>query len=182
MYKKLVWIIALAVMLIGCQSKAASTETPSQKAEIPKHMISIQTYESLDELLAAFEVATASNAKTMIDDEKVYYLPENNAFGVSMQEVQAVESYFNCVYDNGMMLITKRYEDGPRALENMVANNTEVFAKQQEGDIEYYYANEDGIEYYLWIQDNTYLQLNIPEGDSISLSEVVQNIECMSIK
>lgn len=177
MCKISVWIMALAaliVVLAGCRSKAALTETPSQ-------MISIQTYESLDELLAAFAAAEVPVTRAMIDDEKVYYLPENNVFGVSLQEVQAAEAYFNCVYDNGMMLITKRYENGPHALEHMVANNQEVFAKKQEGDMEYYYADEDGIAYYFWVQDNTYLQLNIPEEVSIKLTEVASNIKCMDL-
>ena len=50
--------------------------------------------------------------------------PGYNIFGASMQEVQAAESYFNCIYDDGVMLITNRYEDGYGALEHMTANNS----------------------------------------------------------
>lgn len=177
MYKMMIGIIALVAMLTGCQANVVPTETLPQTSVEAKPLTSIQTYESLDDLVAAFEAATASNARSLVDDEKVYYLPKDNIFDASMQEVQAVESYFNCIYDDGTMLITKRYEDGYRALENMTANNADVFSKKQMDGIEYYYAVEDGVEYYLWIQDDTYLQLNVPVGSNISLGDVAENLE-----
>lgn len=177
MYKKVIGIIVLTAMLVGCQADVASTETMMQTSAEAKPLTGIQTYESLDELVAAFNTATASNARSQVDDEKVYYLSEDNVLDTSIQKVQAAESYFNCIYEDGTMLITKRYEDGYRALENMATNNSNVFSKKQVDGIECYYAVEDGIEYYLWIQDDTYLQLNVPVGNNISLGDVVRNLE-----
>ena len=96
-------------------------------------LIGIETYRSL-------------NARIMFDDEKVYYLSDDNIFGASMQEVQDAESYFNCIYDDGVMLITNRYEDGYGALEHMTANNSDVFSKKQIDGIKYYYAVEDVVK------------------------------------
>ena len=175
MHKMMIGIIALIVMLTGCQSNAIPTETSLQESVEP--LIDIETYKSLDELAAA-----VSNARIMFDDEKVYYLSDDNIFGASMQEVQAAESYFNCIYDDGVMLITNRYEDGYGALEHMTANNSDVFSKKQIDGIEYYYAVEDGVEYYLWIQDNTYVQLNVPVGSNIGLGDVVKDLEYRSLR
>ena len=98
-------------------------------------LIGIETYRSLHELAAAFESAAVSNARIMFDDEKVYYLSDDNIFGASMQEVQDAESYFNCIY-----------EDGYGALEHMTANNSDVFSKKQIDGIKYYYAVEDVVK------------------------------------
>ena len=145
-------------------------------------LIGIETYRSLHELAAAFESAAVSNARIMFDDEKVYYLSDDNIFGASMQEVEVNESYFNCIYDDGIMLITNRYEDGRRALEQMTANNSEVFSKKQTDGIEYYYMADDETEYYLWIQGDTYVQLNVPVGSDIGLGDVVKDLEYRSLQ
>ena len=113
--------------------------------------------------------------------KKVYYLSDDNLFDASLQEVQVAESYLNCIYDNGIMLITNRYEDGRQALEHMTANNPHAFSKKQVDGMEYYYAVEDGIEYYLWIQDDTYVQLNVPAGNNICLRDFVKNLEYRSL-
>lgn len=181
MYKIVIGTIALIAMLTGCQANVALSETLPQVSAEAKTLTSIQTYESLDDLVAAFETATASNVRSLIDDEKVYYLPEDNLLDVSIQEVQAAESYFNCIYDDGTMLITNRCEDGYRALKHMTANNPDVFSKKQIDGIEYYYTVEDGVEYYLWIQDDTSLQLNVPVGSNISLGDVTENLEYIYI-
>lgn len=179
MHKIMIGIIALITLLTGCQANAARSERSQQASTEAETLTRIQTYESLDDLVAAFETDGDSNTKRVLDNEKVYCLPEDNIWNASIQGVEAAESYFNCIYDDGTMLITNRYEDGDRALENMTANNSDVFSKKQMDGMEYYYAVEDGIEYYLWIQDDTYLQLNVPLGSDIRLGDVAENLECI---
>ena len=144
MHKRIIGIAVLIVMLTGCGSNAMSGKTSLQESIEP--LIDNQTYKSLDALAAAFEPDTASNIRPLFDDEKVYYLSDDNIFGASMQEVQDAESYFNCIYDDGVMLITNRYEDGYGALEHMTANNSDVFSKKQIDGIKYYYAVEDVVK------------------------------------
>ena len=180
MHKRIIGIAALIVMLTGCGSNAMSGKTSLQESIEP--LIDNQTYKSLDALAAAFEPDTASNVRLLFDDEKVYYLSDDNIFGASMQEVQVNESYFNCIYEDGIMLITNRFEDGRRALEHMTANNSEVFSKKQTDGMEYYYTADDETEYYLWIQGDTYVQLNVPVGSDIGLGDVVKDLEYRSLQ
>ena len=180
MHKRIIGIAALIVMLTGCGANAMPGETSLQESIEP--LIANQTYKSLDALAAAFEPDTASNVRLLFDDEKVYYLSDDNIFGASMQEVQVNESYFNCIYEDGIMLITNRYEDGYGALEHMTANNSDVFSKKQIDGIEYFYAVDDGVEYYLWIQGDTYVQLNVPVGSDIGLGDVVKDLEYRSLR
>lgn len=91
------------------------------------------------------------------------------------------ESYFNCVYDNEVLLITNRVENGNVDLEVMVGNNPETFTKSRVGDLEYYYIYEDNYNYYFWMQDGYSLQLNVPDGLELMLSSVVDNLIYMEI-
>ena len=63
-------IIALAAILAGCQANGIPAETSSQAPVEVQPLMANQTYQSIDELVTAFETATASSARNLFDGEK----------------------------------------------------------------------------------------------------------------
>lgn len=186
MRRKINIIVLLSLLVLsGCQ--APDTKNTSSEAatdfsiEEPMQLTSMDTYGSLFELEAAFSIASTSNARSIFSDERIYYLADDNQLGLSLENINVRESYFNCVYDNDVLLITNRVENGNVDLEVMVGNNPEIFTKSQVGDLEYYYIHEDNCNYYFWVQDGYSLQLNVPDGLELVLSNVVDNLTYMEI-
>lgn len=179
-------IVLLSLLVLsGCQAPE-TTDISSEAAtdfsiEEPMKRTSMDTYGSLFELEAAFSIASTSNARAIFPDERIYYLADDNQMGLSLKKINVRESYFNCVYDNEVLLITNRVENGNVDLEVMVGNNPEIFTKSQSGDLEYYYIHEDKCNYYFWVQDGYSLQLNVPDGLDVVLSNVVDNLTYMEI-
>lgn len=172
-------------MLSGCQaheSEDISLEASyTLEVEEPLQLTSIDTYSSLTELEEAFSTASTSNARSVFPDERIYYLTDNNQLGLSLRNINVRESYFNCVYDDEILLITNRVENGNVDLEVMTNNNPETFTKKQEGNLEYYYIQENGWNYYFWIQDGHSLQLNIPTTSTLELEDFIDNLEYKEI-
>ncbi|MCI9046913.1 MAG: hypothetical protein HFG71_06510 [Hungatella sp.] len=179
-------IVLLSLLVLsGCQTPNIE-DTSSEAAtdfsiEEPMQLTSIDTYGSLSELETAFSIASTSNARAIFSDERIYYLADDNQLGLSLKKINVRESYFNCVYDNEVLLITNRVENGNVDLEVMVGNNPETFTKSRVGDLEYYYIYEDNCNYYFWMQDGYSLQLNVPDGLELMLSSVVDNLIYMEI-
>lgn len=131
--------------------------------------------------MQAFETAASSNTKSIISNEKVYYLSEDNNLGLSLANIQVREGYFKCTYDDGILLITQRLSDGAAGLDVLTTNNPDSFTKKQGNGYEYYYDSDDNADYYYWLQDGTFLQLNIPKGIDLSLDEIIADLAYMPI-
>lgn len=101
----------------------------------------MDTYGSLSELENAFSVASTSTARSIFLNERIYYLVDNNQLELSLENINVRESYFNCVYDNEILQITNRVENGNVELEVMVGNNPDTFTMLQAEDLEYYYLH-----------------------------------------
>lgn len=183
--KSTVILLIFLLMLHGCQahiSQDMSTNTSDAvEAEEPFLLTSIDSYSSLPELEAAFLVASTSNTKSVFPDERIYYLADDNPSGLSLKNIYVRESYFHCVYDDEILLITNRIQNGNTALEIMVRNNPGIFTKMQEGNLEYYYIQEDGWNYYSWIQDGHFLQLNLPTSSALTFHDFIGNLEYKEI-
>lgn len=179
--KRNILVLFFLFMLSGCQAHESEDTSPGTSyaldAEAPFPLTSIDSYRSLSELKAAFSIASTSNTRSVFPNEKIYYLADDNPFGLSLKNINVRESYFNCVYDDEILLITNRVEDGNVNLELMINNNPEIFTKMEEGNLEYYYMQENGWNYYFWIQDGHSLQLNIPAASTFVFHDFIDNLE-----
>ena len=147
MCRKITLVVILSLLVLsGCQTSdtknATSEATTDFSIKEPMRLSNMDTYDSLSELEAAFSSASISKARSVFSDERVYYLADDNQQGLSLEKINVRESYFNCVYDNDILLITNRVENGNVDLEVMVGNNPETFTKSKAGELEYYYFYE----------------------------------------
>lgn len=179
--KRNILVLFFLFMLSGYQAHESEDTSPGTSyaldAEAPFPLTSIDSYRSLSELKAAFSIASTSNTRSVFPNERIYYLTDDNPFGLSLKNINVRESYFNCVYDDEILLITNRVEDGNVNLELMINNNPEIFTKMEERNLEYYYMQENGWNYYFWIQDGHSLQLNIPAASTFVFHDFIDNLE-----
>lgn len=141
----------------------------------------MDTYNSLAALESAFLEASTSNTRSVFEDERIYYLSEDHSLGLSLEKINVSKGYFNCKYGNEIMLITNRGEDGHIALEVMVDNNSEIFTKQQVGNLEYYYIYEKFCNYYFFEYDGYLLQINIPDDSEMEFGDMINYLTYMEI-
>ena len=186
MNNKIIGAFSIAFILTGCQPNSVPSETTTsvsveQTSSEVETVTQVDVYTSLDNLRHAFETATSSSARTMMSDEKVYYLTEDNDLGSALKEILVREGYFNCTYDKGIMVITHRLSNGAEGLDVLTANNPDTFSKRQGDGYEYYYASDDTTHYYNLLQDGTFVQINVPKEIDVSLEEVLRNITFMPI-
>lgn len=186
MCKKINIIVLLLVFFLsGCQIQDPQKKEQNNFSSIgldePSRLNNMDIYNSLKELKHAFLTASTSNVCCIYPREKVYYLIEDNKMGLSLDSIYVRESYFNCVYSNDVLLITDRIENGSAALQALISNNPGTFTKKQEGDLVYYYIQENECRYYFWIQNDSLLQLNIPTSLDLSFSDILDNLAYMDI-
>lgn len=185
MYKKLIGWIVLAALITGCKANANSAElvSPDTVEQAAASYSAVDIYGSLEDLMQAYNIATASNARTISEsaEEKVYYLADDNSLGLSLTKIEVTESYFNCIYNDEICVITNRYEDGASALNSITSTNTNTFTKEQTDGYEYYYASDKNYKYYLWLNDGVYMNLNVPTGVDIDIKDIATNLESMAI-
>lgn len=185
MYKKLIGFIVLAALITGCKANADSVDlvSPETVEQEASPYFAADTYSSLEELVQAYNIATASNASTISEsaEEKVYYLADGNDLGLSLEKIEVKESYFNCIYNDGTCVITNRYEDGASALDSIISTNASTFTKEQADGYEYYYASDEDYKYYLWLNDGVYMNLNVPAGVDIDIKDIAADLESMAL-
>lgn len=185
MYKKLIGFIVLAALITGCKANANSAEpvSPGTVEQTAGPYSAVDTYGSLEELMQAYNIATASDTRAISEsaEEKVYYLTDGNNLGLSLAKIEVKESYFNCIYNDGICVITNRYEDGASALKSITSTNTNTFTNEQADGYEYYYVSDEDYKYYLWLNDGVYMNLNVPIGVDIDIKDIMLNLESMAL-
>jgi hypothetical protein len=186
MNNKIIGTLSIAIILTGCQPNSVPLETTTnvsveQIVSEPETLTQIDVYTSLDSLRLAFEITTSSNEQIMLSDEKVYYLTEDNDLGSSLKEILVREGYFNCTYNDGIMVITHRLSNGAEGLDVLTTNNPNTFSKRQVDGYEYYYVLDNTTHYYYLLQDSTFVQINVPKEIDVTLDEVLRNITFMPI-
>lgn len=172
-YVKIIILLLLFILFTFCW-KSEKNENLNDLTPLQ----AVDTYPSLEAFTYALE-ADVENSCPVLHYGTLYYLEEDQ--GLHLESVKVGESYFNCQYENDILLITDRAEDGNAVLEHLLVNNSDLFIKETTGALEYYVIQGDDVTYYFWIQDGDLLQLNLPVDSDVTWPDVLSSLESVNL-